>query len=134
VFGMQNNLVEIRSDALKLLVTMRRPVPKAAASIGAWLTIFQNLGVVAIVTNCAILVCLYDDTANWKLEPGLAAILLLEHLLLLIKIGFSWFVPELPAWIKAKRLQKISVQDQISRELLSTLDQQQLKGNSMQST
>jgi anoctamin-10 len=41
VFGMQNNLVEIRSDALKLLVTMRRPVPKAAASIGAWLTIFQ---------------------------------------------------------------------------------------------
>jgi hypothetical protein len=50
--------------------------------------------VVAIVTNCAILVCLYDDTANWKLEPGLAAILLLEHLLLLIKIGFSWFVPE----------------------------------------
>ncbi len=49
---------------------------------------------VAIVTNCAILVCLYDDTANWKLEPGLAAILLLEHLLLLIKIGFSWFVPE----------------------------------------
>jgi anoctamin-10 len=90
--------------------------------------------VVAIVTNCAILVCLYDDTANWKLEPGLAAILLLEHLLLLIKIGFSWFVPELPAWIKAKRLQKISVQDQISRGLLSTLDQQQLKGNSMQST
>ncbi|CAK9260652.1 unnamed protein product [Sphagnum jensenii] len=133
-YALANNLVEIRSDALKLLVTMRRPVPKAAASIGAWLTIFQNLGVVAIVTNCAILVCLYDDTANWKLEPGLAAILLLEHLLLLIKIGFSWFVPELPAWIKAKRLQKISVQDQISRELLSTLDQQQLKGNSMQST
>ena len=37
----QNNLVEIRSDSLKLLTTMRRPAPKAAASIGAWLTIFQ---------------------------------------------------------------------------------------------
>jgi anoctamin-10 len=59
----------------------------------------QNLGVVAIVTNCAILVCLYDDTANWKLEPGLAAILVLEHLLLLIKIGFSWFVPEVGSLI-----------------------------------
>ncbi len=54
---------------------------------------------VAIVTNCAILVCLYDDTVNWKLEPGLAAILLLEHLLLLIKIGFSWFVPEVGSLI-----------------------------------
>jgi anoctamin-10 len=40
-YALVNNLVEIRSDALKLLVTMRRPVPKAAASIGAWLTIFQ---------------------------------------------------------------------------------------------
>jgi hypothetical protein len=42
---------------------------------------------------------LYDDTANWKLEPGLAAILLLEHLLLLIKIVFSWFVPEVGSLI-----------------------------------
>ena len=38
---LQNNLVEIRSDALKLLVTMRRPAPRQAASIGAWLSIFQ---------------------------------------------------------------------------------------------
>lgn len=49
---------------------------------------------VAIVTNCALLVCLYDDAGRWKIEPGLAAILLLEHLLLLAKFGFSWFVPE----------------------------------------
>lgn len=55
---------------------------------------WQNLGVVAIVTNCALLVCLYDDTGRWKIEPGLAAILLLEHLLLLAKFVFSWFVPE----------------------------------------
>jgi anoctamin-10 len=54
----------------------------------------QNLGVVAIVTNCALLVCLYDDAGRWKIEPGLAAILMLEHLLLLAKFGFSWFVPE----------------------------------------
>ena len=33
--------MEIRSDALKLLVMLRRPEPRAAASIGAWLNIFQ---------------------------------------------------------------------------------------------
>lgn len=38
---MQNNVTEIRTDALKLLVMMKRPVPRAAATIGAWLNIFQ---------------------------------------------------------------------------------------------
>ncbi|XP_073391675.1 anoctamin-like protein Os01g0706700 isoform X3 [Physcomitrium patens] len=122
MFAFMNNLVEIRSDALKLLVTMRRPAPRRPASIGAWLTIFQNLGVVAIVTNCALLVCLYDDAGRWKIEPGLAAILLLEHLLLLAKFGFSWFVPEEPAWIKARRIKKAFIQDHVSHRLLEMLE------------
>ena len=54
----------------------------------------QFLGVMAICTNCALLVCLYDQQGTWTLEPGLAAILLMEHLLLLVKFGFSCFVPE----------------------------------------
>ncbi|KAL5975562.1 hypothetical protein ACLOJK_019886 [Asimina triloba] len=128
----ENNITEIRTDALKLLVMMRRPIPRAAASIGAWLNIFQplmvHLGanfpvgidglnsvgaeadhpdhlmrkwisttfliVMAICTNCALLVCLYDKEGKWSIEPGLAAILIIEHVLLLIKFGFSHFVPE----------------------------------------
>lgn len=38
---MQNNVTEIRTDALKLLVMMKRPIPRVAATIGAWLNIFQ---------------------------------------------------------------------------------------------
>jgi len=41
LFSLQNNATEIRADALKLLVMLRRPVPRAAATIGAWLNIFQ---------------------------------------------------------------------------------------------
>lgn len=37
----QNNIMEIRTDALKLLVILRRPVPRAAATVGAWLHIFK---------------------------------------------------------------------------------------------
>lgn len=33
--------MEIRTDALKLLAILRRPVPRAAATVGAWLNIFQ---------------------------------------------------------------------------------------------
>lgn len=43
--------MEIRTDALKLLVILRRPVPRAAASVGAWLNIFQ---VVVIFLVCGV--------------------------------------------------------------------------------
>jgi len=39
--AVQNNIMEIRTDALKLLAILRRPVPRAAATVGAWLNIFQ---------------------------------------------------------------------------------------------
>jgi hypothetical protein len=55
---------------------------------------FQFLVVMAICTNCLLLVCLYDVEGKWRIEPGLAAILIMEHALLLIKFGFSHFVPE----------------------------------------
>jgi len=48
----------------------------------------------SICTNCALLAWLYDEEGKWKIEPGLAAILIMEHVLLLIKFGFSRFVPE----------------------------------------
>eukprot|EP00267_Zea_mays_P045927 XP_020398261.1 anoctamin-like protein Os01g0706700 isoform X2 [Zea mays] len=40
-FAALNNVTELRADALKLLVMLKRPVPRAAATIGAWLNIFQ---------------------------------------------------------------------------------------------
>ncbi|KAJ9190294.1 hypothetical protein P3X46_001513 [Hevea brasiliensis] len=60
--------------------------------------------VMSICTNSALLVCLYDKEGKWKLGPGLAAILILEHILLLIKFGLSRFLPEEPAWVRANRV------------------------------
>jgi len=48
----------------------------------------------SICTNCALLAWLYDEEGKWKIEPGLAAILIMEHVLLLTKFGFSRFIPE----------------------------------------
>ncbi|KAG4968185.1 hypothetical protein JHK87_033836 [Glycine soja] len=102
----QNNLMEIRTDALKLLVILRRHVPRAAATVGVWLNIFQFLILMSICTNCAILAWLYDEEGKWKIEPGLASILIMEHVLLLTKFGFSRFFPEIfksgPLFISSK--------------------------------
>lgn len=48
----------------------------------------------SICTNCVLLVCLYDREGEWHISPGLAAILIMEHVLLIIKFGFSRIVPE----------------------------------------
>ncbi|XP_065617394.1 anoctamin-like protein At1g73020 isoform X2 [Quercus suber] len=121
-FATLNNITEIRTDALKLLAMLKRPVPRAATTIGAWLNIFQFLIVMSICTNCAFLVWFYDHEGKWSIEPGLAIILVIEHILLLIKFGFSRFVPEEPAWVRANRVKNATqAQDVCSKQLLRTI-------------
>ncbi|EEF46308.1 anoctamin-like protein At1g73020 [Ricinus communis] len=121
-FATVNSFTEIRTDALKLLSILKRPVPRAAATLGAWLNIFQFLIVMSICTNSALLVCLYDREGKWKIEPGLAAILVLEHVLLLVKFGLSRFLPEEPAWIRANRVKNAKqAQGMYSKQLLKSI-------------
>ncbi|GAB2293423.1 hypothetical protein Dimus_027623 [Dionaea muscipula] len=127
VFAAVNNIMEIKTDALKLLTMLKRPVPRSTVTIGAWLNIFQFLIVLSICTNCVLLVCLYDAEGNWKIEPGLAAILIIEHILLLIKFGFSRLVPEEPAWVKANRMKNVThAQDVCSKQLLRNISGKEL--------
>ncbi|XP_050379937.1 anoctamin-like protein At1g73020 isoform X2 [Argentina anserina] len=121
-FAAVNNLTEIRTDALKLLVMHKRPIPRVSITIGAWLNIFQFLVVTSICTNCALLVWLYDHEGKWNIEPGLAAILIMEHILLLIKFGFSRFVPEEPAWVQANRVKNATEAEYLcSKQLLRNI-------------
>ncbi|KAF3328321.1 anoctamin-like protein [Carex littledalei] len=129
-FATLNNLTEIRADALKLLAMLRRPVPRASATIGAWLNIFQFLIVMAICTNSLLLICLYDQEGKWRIEPGLAAILLIEHILLFVKFGFSHFVPEEPAWVRVNRLRNgAQARDLYSKQLLRSITKFEHKGD-----
>ncbi|XVF74450.1 hypothetical protein PTKIN_Ptkin13bG0111300 [Pterospermum kingtungense] len=121
-FSTLNNITEIKTDAVKLLAMMKRPAPRAASTIGAWLNIFQFLILMSICTNSALLVWLYDQEGKWKIEPGLAAILIMEHVLLLIKFAFSRFVPEEPAWVRANRMKNATqAHDMCSKQLLRTI-------------
>ncbi|GFP86100.1 anoctamin-like protein at1g73020 [Phtheirospermum japonicum] len=104
-FAAVNNIAEIRADALKLLVMMKRPIPRADATIGA-----------------ALLACMYDREGKWSLSPGLAAILIMEHVLLFIKFGFSRIVPEEPAWVReARRKNATQAEQMCSKQLLRSI-------------
>ncbi|MFS7948458.1 putative anoctamin [Helianthus anomalus] len=80
---------------LKILAMYRRPVLEVAATIGAWLNILRLLIDLNRSFVCIIMhqlhtstVFIHDREGNWSKSSGLAAILIMEHLLLLIKFGF----------------------------------------------
>ncbi|KAL8153399.1 hypothetical protein V2J09_011159 [Rumex salicifolius] len=82
--------------------------------------------VMSICTNCILLVCLYDAEGKWRMEPGLVAILAMEHVLLLIKFGFSRFVPEEPAWVRANRLKNLNHTKDVSKCLLRSISSKEV--------
>lgn len=126
VLALLNNLVEIRSDSFKLLEMMKRPVPHVVGSIGAWLHIFQYLSGAAIVSNCLLLLLMFDKEGEWRMDPGLAGVLVLEHALLAARFGLAWFVPEVPAWVKAKRRKQRRMQEGYSLHVLRSISRNML--------
>lgn len=55
VMGFINNFFELRSDALKMTINARRPVPIRAESIGPWLEVLGFLSWLAAMMNAALI-------------------------------------------------------------------------------
>ncbi|CAG8670242.1 9449_t:CDS:2 [Funneliformis caledonium] len=87
VAALINNWVELRSDAIKLCVHTRRPIPCRADSIGPWLENLSLLIWLSAITNPSLLY-LYHPTSNAFSSASLIVIMALifcaEHLLSLI--------------------------------------------------
>lgn len=56
-----NNLIEVRSDAFKILVLSQRTDADDAADIGAWYYILEFLNVLAVATNVGLLIFTQDS-------------------------------------------------------------------------
>ncbi|KAL7899376.1 calcium-activated chloride channel domain-containing protein [Trichoderma sp. SZMC 28014] len=81
-FFLLNNWVELRSDALKIIIGCRRPIPWRADSIGPWLTALGFLSWLGSVTSAAIVYLCSGDSSVSPITAGgvLLSILLAEHL------------------------------------------------------
>ncbi|XP_063778389.1 anoctamin-10 isoform X2 [Pseudophryne corroboree] len=55
IFAVLNNVTELYSDALKMCCVFKRPFSEPSASIGVWMLAFETMGIIAVVTNCALL-------------------------------------------------------------------------------
>ena len=78
-----NNIVEIRTDAFKLLDAYTRPEYKGAESIGAWYAILEIMGVISVITNCLLIgfqFAALADLLEYNKFHTLAAIVIIEVL------------------------------------------------------
>jgi anoctamin-10 len=87
-----NNWVELRSDALKIAISSRRPIPWRADSIGPWLNALGFLSWLGSLTSAAIVFLCSGDPdgpagspSNIKAWGLLLSVLLAEHFYLLVQ-------------------------------------------------
>lgn len=89
---MVNNWVELRSDALKIAISSKRPIPWRSDSIGPWIDAIGFLSWFGSITSAAI-IYLCRASARGQVGAatqvtawgGLLSILLAEHFYLLVQ-------------------------------------------------
>ncbi|XP_053323948.1 anoctamin-10 isoform X2 [Spea bombifrons] len=104
VFAVLNNLTELYSDALKMCRVFKRPFSEPSASIGVWMLAFETMGIISVITNCALLGmspqvnAMFEDS-KMDLILTVAAI---EHALLGLKFILAFVIPDKPYDIQVK--------------------------------
>lgn len=104
-----NNLIEVRTDAYKILRLSQRPNADDAGGIGAWYYILEFLNVLSVMTNVALLVFTADsinilfhldlrfgDDFWRKLLHRVVAFFIAEHVLLGLKGTAAASIPDVP--------------------------------------
>jgi len=118
-----NNMVEIRTDAFKLVDATVRPFYRGAQNIGTWYTILEVLGVVAVITNCAM-IGLSFTALNQSLGGNpfacLGIIVIIEHVILFAKFIIAVLIPDHPGWIQKEMAKQDYIRSQTMKQQART--------------
>jgi len=105
VMALANNIVELRTDALKLLTGMQRAHPKGAVDIGIWLSILEIINYAAVLTNTGLIFLTslkVQQFLKWEYSDLFLAAMVAEHVILIIKWSLSQIIPDTPSLVLQK--------------------------------
>jgi hypothetical protein len=120
LMALMNNVVEIRTDAFKLLDAYTRPEYSGAQSIGTWYSILELLGIFAVVTNCLLIGFSFAPINTLLSEDYFhvfAAIVVMEHIILAAKYVISILIPDVPGWIKKEQARQGFIKDSLVKKM-----------------
>jgi len=120
LMALLNNIVEIRTDAFKLLTAYTRPEYSGAQSIGTWFAILELLGVLAVVTNCLLIGFSFAPINKLLSEDYFhvfAVIVAMEHIILFTKYIIAVLIPDVPGWIKKEQSRQDFIKEGLVKKL-----------------
>jgi hypothetical protein len=121
-----NNWVEMRSDALKIAISSRRPIPWRSDSIGPWLTSIGFLSWLGSLTSSAIVfLChgsrdgAHGSTANITTSGFLLSVLFAEHFYLAVQWGVRYVMSKIDSpGLQQERRERYQMKKQLLEETL----------------
>ena len=96
LLALVNNVVEIRSDAGKMLRVMQRPQPRNAEDLGSWFTIMDVMTYICVVTNCLLVWFTSSAVEHLSMGDRIWGFILSEHIIIGIKVGMAYAIPDVP--------------------------------------
>merc|ERR1712048_146128 len=103
------NLVEGFLDQKKLVMLYRRPFPTPATNLEPWDTAFDIFGVLAMMTNAAVVIFASHAFENWTHREKIFLFIVVEHVLIFSRILYSILAPKLPHNVRLLRMQHEAV-------------------------
>ncbi|XP_067837810.1 anoctamin-10 isoform X2 [Heptranchias perlo] len=122
ILAVLNNVAEVYSDALKMCRVFKRPFSEPAADMGVWMLAFEIMGVISVMTNCA-LIGLSPQVKGLFQENNIELVLLvvgIEHILLALKFILAFAISDIPSDIHNKLAR-------LEFESIEALKQKQMK-------
>ena len=110
VLALVNNLVEVRSDAMKTIYASRRTRAEPAIDIGPWARALKSLSILGLAFNLGLLAITSDFfeqlaraiPAYESVSVRLGTCIFAEHVLLGLKLLIDFVVPDVPAAVKVR--------------------------------
>lgn len=102
VLALVNNVVEIRTDAFKIIRETNRPDYRGAQGIGVWYSILEFLGILGVITNCMLIGFAYGTIFHFIDNVGVVfmIVILMEHILLGLKFALAFIIPDVPYYVR----------------------------------
>jgi len=123
VMAIANNVVELRTDAVKLLTGMKRTHPKGATDIGIWLSILEIINYAAVLTNTGLIFLTslkVQEYLKWEYSDLFLAAMIAEHIILIIKWSLAQIIPDTPSKVLQKDALRAYNRHKLVEEYAST--------------
>jgi len=122
-----NNLIEIRTDAVRLCALYQRPAPLMAEDIGTWFGVLQAMGVISVMTNSVIIAFTSTILNGEELYVRFITLMVAEHMILFIKFIVAEMIPDIPEDVMLHRMRENYQIEEAAKRIIMGNPEQRFK-------